>query len=234
MAHAKDVKAELFWSYARLGYESTHISGVLASQIRINPLRPPYPQITVYQIPEDKEVELLIRRNNDTWMKVQAMVHAKEISYRLYRTNGLSDMLDALSAIRQQNVESAAEYSPFRESLVACSSRFYRVYQLPELSDWEKAKAREWLEAQITPGTPENLFHLRALENNYTPDTWVPLQLRLRKDPFQQGAISMDYMLELADEAEREARLSVLEDKDRVSSRPQPQSLWERIKSFWQ
>lgn len=201
MTRSKDEQAQSYWTTVRLGYDPEDLS-VVSRSIKIDPERPPYSMISVNEIPLDVELELLVSRSDRTWMKIRVFVQGNQISYLAYRTNGQSDMLDGLAAIRQQYLDSGLVNPPVQESLNSFSGKFMRIFKLPELTDWDKSRAMEWLEAQNTPGTAINLMHIRALENTTNYASWIPVWLRLDRNHFKQGPISIAHIQRMSDEAE--------------------------------
>jgi len=202
MARRKSRDAELAWSFARLGYDVDTIA-TISYTIGVDPYHPPYPVVSLESLPKEEEIELLVVRVSGRWMKIRAYISEGQIAYLAYRNGGETDMPNGLAAIRLQCLDSGLLNPPIREPLNMCTGKFITTYKLPELSEWDRQKAREWLESQNTPGTALYYLHERAVENNSMTHSWVPAWLRLSKDLLRQGPIPVAHIQRMAEEVDR-------------------------------
>lgn len=233
MTHSVQEPTMDAWSFARMGFHSNSLA-VVCSDIKIDPQKPAYPRISAFQIPDNQEVELLVYRSNSTWMKIRAFREGNHVWYMPYKTFQATDMPDALTAVRQQSLGTGPVIPPVREPLSSWRDKFLAVFLLPELTDFDRAQAREWLSAQCTPGNVVNSMHERARFNNEAARRWLPLWMTSGRRTYSPPMATAQSTANAGDPSQF---LPDLEDSDLVVLDQErelrnPWSRWERAKRW--
>ncbi|HEX2987693.1 MAG TPA: hypothetical protein VHS06_05925, partial [Chloroflexota bacterium] len=108
------------------------------------------------------------------------------------------------------------------------------VFLLPELTDYDRAQAKEWLAAQCTPGSVVNIMHERAQQNNEAARRWLPLWMFAgwhtykRPIPTAQNPVTAGDPSQFLPDAEN-PDLVVLDQEQETRN---PWSRWERAKRW--